>query len=38
MILIITNKEDAQSYIAHSAMSLETVKRALYKRSRPETS
>lgn len=32
----ITNKEDAQSYIAHSAMSLETVKRALYKRSRPE--
>lgn len=32
----ITNKEDAQTYIAHSAVSLETVKRALYKRSRPE--
>nr|DAV37248.1 MAG TPA: hypothetical protein [Caudoviricetes sp.] len=31
----ITNKEDAQTYIAHSAVSLETVKRALYKRSRP---
>lgn len=33
---IITNKEDAQTYISHSAVSLETVKRALYKRSRPE--
>ena len=32
----ITNKEDAQTYIAHSAVSLETVKRAFYKRSRPE--
>lgn len=32
----ITNKEDAQTYIEHSAVSLETVKRALYKRSRPE--
>lgn len=32
----ITNKEDAQAYINHSAVSLETVKRALYKRSRPE--
>ena len=32
----ITNKEDAQTYISHSAVSLETVKRALYKRSRPE--
>lgn len=32
----ITNKEDAQTYIAHSAVSLENVKRALYKRSRPE--
>lgn len=32
----ITNKEDAQTYITHSAVSLETVKRALYKRSRPE--
>ncbi len=31
----ITNKEDAETYIAHSALSLETVKRALYKRSRP---
>lgn len=32
----ITNKEDAQTYIAHSGISLENVKRALYKRSRPE--
>ena len=32
----ITNKADAESYIAHSSLSLETVKRALYKRSRPE--
>lgn len=32
----ITNKEDAQTYIAHSSISLENVKRALYKRSRPE--
>lgn len=32
----ITNKEDAQTYIAHSAVSLENVKRALYKRSRPD--
>lgn len=32
----ITNKEDAQTYISHSTASLETVKRALYKRSRPE--
>lgn len=31
----ITNKEDAETYIAHSAISLENVKRALYKRSRP---
>ena len=31
----ITNKEDASTYIQHSALSLETVKRALYKRSRP---
>ena len=31
----ITNKEDAQMYIDHSTVSLETVKRALYKRSRP---
>lgn len=31
----ITNKEDAETYIAHSAVSLETIKRALYKRSRP---
>lgn len=31
----ITNKEDAETYIAHSAVSLENVKRALYKRSRP---
>lgn len=32
---IITNKADAEDYIAHAATSLETVKRALYKRSRP---
>jgi hypothetical protein len=32
----ITNKEDADTYISHSAVSLEIVKRALYKRSRPE--
>lgn len=31
----ITNKEDAQTYIDHSRLSLEMVKRALYKRSRP---
>ncbi len=31
----ITNKADAQDYLNHSAVSLETVKRALYKRSRP---
>ena len=31
----ITNKEDADTYISHSAVSLENVKRALYKRSRP---
>ena len=31
----ITNKEDAEIYITHSAMNLENVKRALYKRSRP---
>lgn len=31
----ITNKEDSKDYIAHSEVSLETVKRALYKRSRP---
>lgn len=32
----ITNKDDADTYVAHSAVSLENVKRALYKRSRPE--
>lgn len=32
----ITNKDDAASYIGHSNVSLEIVKRALYKRSRPE--
>ena len=32
----ITNKEDAQTYIERTAMDLETVKRALYKRSRPD--
>lgn len=31
----ITNKEDAETYISHSVVSLENVKRALYKRSRP---
>jgi hypothetical protein len=31
----ITNKEDAETYVAHATASLETVKRALYKRSRP---
>lgn len=32
---VITNKEDAQTYLEHSSVSLEVVKRALYKRSRP---
>lgn len=32
----ITNKNDAADYIAHAQVSLENVKRALYKRSRPE--
>lgn len=32
----ITNKDDSQTYIQHSTVSLEIVKRALYKRSRPE--
>ena len=31
----ITNKNDAQDYLTHSATSLEIVQRALYKRSRP---
>lgn len=31
----ITNKADAQDYLAHAQVSLENVKRALYKRSRP---
>lgn len=31
----ITNKADAEDYLNHSATSLEVVKRALYKRSRP---
>lgn len=31
----ITNKADAQDYLTHSTASLEIVKRALYKRSRP---
>lgn len=31
----ITNKADAQDYLNHSTVSLEIVKRALYKRSRP---
>lgn len=31
----ITNREDAQTYENHSAASLEIVRRALYKRSRP---
>lgn len=32
---MITNKNDAQSYYDHAQLSLETVKRSLYKRSRP---
>lgn len=32
---MIFDKADAQDYIQHAEMSLETVKRALYKRSRP---
>lgn len=32
----ITNKADAKDYVEHGAASLEVVKRALYKRSRPE--
>lgn len=31
----ITNKNDAKDYLEHSAVSLDIVKRALYKRSRP---
>lgn len=31
----ITNKEDADTYTAHAAVSLENVKRDIYKRSRP---
>lgn len=31
----ITNKEDAELYMSHAQTSLEVVKRALYKRSRP---
>ncbi len=31
----ITNKSDAQNYLDHAAASLQIVKRALYKRSRP---
>lgn len=31
----ITDKNDAQDYLSHSAASLEVVKRSLYKRSRP---
>ena len=31
----ITNKADADSYVSHADVSLENVKRALYKRSRP---
>lgn len=31
----ITNKADAEDYLTHSTASLEIVKRALYKRSRP---
>ncbi len=31
----ITNKADAEQYASHSAASLEIVRRALYKRSRP---
>ena len=33
---VITNREEANDYISHAAISLENVKRALYKRSRPE--
>ena len=32
----ITSPEDANAYIQHSGVSLENVKRALYKRSRPK--
>lgn len=32
---IITNKADASDYIAHATASLDNVKRAIYKRSRP---
>ena len=32
----ITNKEDVDMYIAHAAVSLENVKRALFKRARPQ--
>lgn len=32
----ITNPDEAQTYLSHSAVSLETVKRSLYKRSRPD--
>lgn len=32
----ITNKEDAQTYTERAGVDLETVKRALYKRSRPD--
>lgn len=32
----ITNKADAGDYIGHAAISLENVKRAIYRRSRPE--
>lgn len=32
----ITNKEDAQIYVSNSSISLKNVKRALYKRSRPQ--
>ncbi len=32
---VITNKNDVKDYVDHSAASLEVVKRALYKRSRP---
>lgn len=31
----ITNKSDVKDYVDHAAMTLETVRRALYKRSRP---
>lgn len=33
---VITNKADAEGYYSHAAVSLETVRRALYKRSRPK--